>query len=497
LQEIARATDPHSLVHLPRSRRRPARRSVLLVIPLLLVVAAIVAFAWSRRQRQEPFDAMKITRVASNGRSTVATISPDGRLLAYSIDEGGKQSLSIKQMASGTDIQIVPLADVHFVGSAFSPDGNYLYYVSASNPTDRGALYQVPVLGGVPKRIVDDLHARIAISPDGQRFAYVRTDRAAGRSVLATRRMDGSDERMVAERALPDTFTAVTWSPEGDALAYSFVTYRGGYHAIVGRVDIAGGEPRTNESPQWRIVDSLAWMPGSDDIVVNARDSTDTRNQIWLLRRDGRTRRITNDLSDYESASLTADGTRLVTLQKNQFATVSVASGGSFAHARELSRAADNLDGMHGLVVLPDGRIVYSSQSNDARDLWIMDRDGGNRRRLTDGRSDTLPTASADGQSVFFMSMRSGQSNIWKVDLASGTIAQITDGDFDSSPSLAPDGTWLAFHSNRSGVRTVWRVSAAGGPAQQVTTTASSWPSISPDGKSIACSWFDPQSRRI
>jgi Tol biopolymer transport system component len=135
--------------------------------------------------------------------------------------------------------------------------------------------------------------------------------------------------------------------------------------------------------------------------------------------------------------------------------------------------------------------------SNDKRDLWIMDRDGSNRRRMTDGGSDILPAASSDGKTVVFMSMRSGRSNIWKLDVQNGSVSPLTDGDFESSPSISPDGTWVAFHSNRAGPRTIWRIPVTGGEATQVTTTASSWPAISPDGKSIACSWFDAATRLI
>jgi len=498
LQDIARATDPKSMIRLPQARRqRLSPAGVVGAVLVFVIGAALVAFALRRQSAHDPFDAMRITRMASSGRSTFAAISPDGKYLSYSVDEGGKQSLWIRQVASGSDIRVVPLADVHFVGCAFSPDGNYLYYSSADNRTDHASVNQVPVIGGVPKLIVDDLHARIAVSPDGQHFAYAKTDRANGRSIIATRRIDGSDEKIVAARKLPDTFTAVAWSPDGESIGHSFVTYGGGYHAVVGDVKIDGGKERVINGPPWRIVDSLIWLPNGEELVVNAKDPSDTRNQLWLLRRDGRARRITNDLSDYELASVTSDGSKLVTLQKNQSSSVWIAPGGAAQHARQLARGADNLDGMYGLACLRDGRVVYTSSSNDARDLWIMNRDGSDRRRLTDGGSDILPAAPADGKSVVFMSMRNGRSNIWRLDLASTTASAITNGDFESSPSPSPDGTWVAFHTNRSGVRTVWRVGVNGGPPKQLTTTASSWPSVSPDGKKIACSWFDPSNGRI
>ena len=498
LQEVARATDPNSLVILPPAKRRVITPTVVAIIAAVLIPCALViGFALQRNRVPTPFDEMKITRVASNGRSTVAAISPDGKYQSYSVEENGRQSLWIRQVASGSDIQIVPMADVHFVGATFSPDANFLYYVSADNPTDKAAVYQVPVIGGASKMLIDDLHARIAVSPDGQRFVYTRTDRATGRSVLATRPVNGGGEQVVAERRLPETYTAAGWSSDGESIGFSYVTYGGGYHAVVGILDLDDRKEKVITSPRWRIVDSLLWVPEGNSLVINAKDASDTRNQIWMLRRDGRARRITNDLSDYEAASLTADGTKLVTLQKNQSSSIWIAPGGSAAEARRLVRATDNLDGLNGLVCMKDGVVVYSSSSNDARDLWAVNRNGGAPRRLTDGGSDILPSASSDGRTVVFMSTRSGGSNIWRLDMPTNAVSALTKGDFESSPSASPDGSWVAYHSNQAGVRTIWRVNAAGGEPVQVTNTASSWPSVSPDGRWIACSWFDTASGRI
>jgi Tol biopolymer transport system component len=57
---------------------------------------------------------------------------------------------------------------------------------------------------------------------------------------------------------------------------------------------------------------------------------------------------------------------------------------------------------------------------------------------------------------------------------------------------VSADGKWAYFHTNREGVRTVWRVPVGGGAMEQLTRQPSSWPSVSPDDRAFACSWWDP-----
>src|SRR5262249_12240758 len=71
---------------------------------------------------------MKIQRLTANGKVENAAISPDGKYLVYVMNDGGRQSLWYRLIATNSNVQIVPPADVSYGGQTFSPDGTYIYY---------------------------------------------------------------------------------------------------------------------------------------------------------------------------------------------------------------------------------------------------------------------------------------------------------------------------------------------------------------------------------
>jgi len=84
------------------------------------------------------------------------------------------------------------------------------------------------------------------------------------------------------------------------------------------------------------------------------------------------------------------------------------------------------------------------------RNLWIMDRDGGNRRRLTTGPyTDERPCLSPNGREIVFVSNRSGHLNLWRLEPETDALTQLTDHKgLDYRPIFSPDGQWLAFFSD-------------------------------------------------
>jgi Tol biopolymer transport system component len=91
-----------------------------------------------------------------------AGISHDGRFLAYGKREPGDagRSLRVKQIATGTEVTAVPAQPGFFSGAAFSPDGDYLYYLHSDPSNASNAnIYAVPSLGGVPRQIASGVVA--------------------------------------------------------------------------------------------------------------------------------------------------------------------------------------------------------------------------------------------------------------------------------------------------------------------------------------------------
>ena len=104
--------------------------------------------------------------------------------------------------------------------------------------------------------------------------------------------------------------------------------------------------------------------------------------------------------------------------------------------------------------VSPDGQtIVFVRRTTDLEadrgrtDLWAVGVDGSRLRRLTTHEeSESNPRWSADGDSVFFLSTRSGSSQIWRIPLAGGEAQQVSDLALDvGNLVVSPDGSHLAF----------------------------------------------------
>src|SRR5262249_2471629 len=344
----------------------------------------------------------KITRLTNNGRVGSATVSPDGKYVAYSaLDGSGQSSLWIRHIATTSNVQIVPPAgmDVNFGQTTFSPDGNYLYYIKAERGAT-GELYQVPVLGGTSKKLLDDV-TRIGFSPDGKRFVFERRYASQGEDAIMIANADGTGEQKLATRRHPDFFLAgAAWSPDGKTIACPAGGFDGGYYRSVAVIQLSDGTQRPLTSHRWNDAQRVAWLSDGSGVITTANERQGEPYQIWYISYpEGEARTLTNDLSDYRNVSLTADSSALVAVLSDTTSNIWVAPYGEWNGARQLTSSKSN--GGLGISWTPGGKIIYDSRASGNPDIWIVDADGRNQKQLTDDvYLERYPSVSPDGRYV-------------------------------------------------------------------------------------------------
>jgi WD40 repeat protein len=244
--DVAGGRPSSGTVLLAEARRHKGALAIVLVAGAVLATA--LGIYWSRASRRRTewnLQSMKISRVTQSGNAANVAISPDGHYIVYALVEGEKQSLNVRQVATGSDVQILPPDEVGIYGLAFSPDGNYIDFVrSEKNNPFNTYLYRMPVLGGAPHLVMQKgIDGSNSYSPDGTQFAFLRVG-ADNNTNLLIAQADGSKERVLATRPDIYVFGAPAWSPDGKTVAFATLESAKGFRSVLWAVSVADGSVR-------------------------------------------------------------------------------------------------------------------------------------------------------------------------------------------------------------------------------------------------------------
>jgi TolB protein len=142
------------------------------------------------------------------------------------------------------------------------------------------------------------------------------------------------------------------------------------------------------------------------------------------------------------------------------------------------------ITGKNGLFL---SSIVFVSDRDGAKEIWAMDFDGRNPRRLTAHRSITINPAERGGRLAYTSYVRTFP-RIWTMSADGSDKKEIQTGvELNASPTFSPDGTQIAFAGSAGGNTDIYVVNAAGGGLRRLTTTRAleASPDWSPTGRQI------------
>ena len=453
----------------------------------LLAIAGAYGIYRGRSERSEnskfTFQKMELRKLTNTGNVLLAALSPDGKYVAYVADDGGKQSVWVRQVGAESSVRILESVR-NYHGISFSPDGNYLYFVredEGSQFSSFSSLYRVPALGGTARRVSTDVDTAVTFSPDGKRMAFVREDIAPVSMKLVLADPDGSGERTLAAVKISSVQPfAPAWSPDGSMIALT-----AGEDSLI-TVNVADGKTRMISTPKVPL-GQATWLADQSGFLVAVLDySKASHGQIcYVSYPAGRVEKVTNDLGDYSLFALSASEStsEIVTISSEITSAVWLATKGNLDGARQITSAFPTVADLDWLA---DGSLVYSTINGE---IGLMDTDGRNPRLLTspDDHTNSSPSVCGDGRRIAFVSRGSGKPTFWRMDADGNNATQLSDlTDFNGNGvSCSPDGRWVLVTGDREGTIDLWRVPMEGGEAVRFTHDAFLG-SISPDGSQVA-----------
>jgi eukaryotic-like serine/threonine-protein kinase len=446
------------------------------------VLAGAAMFVVGRRASRTPspsFQRVTFRRgYVDNGR-----FANGGRTIAYSASWDGNPFRVYSTQAENPESRDLGIANSHLLG--VSPSDEMALALTPGLSFVSGTLARVPISGGTPREVADDIIAADWTS-DGQRLAVVRARPGFQQIEFPIGNVLYQNTGAIFSPRI---------SPKGDLIAFLDAPFgaAGGGVGSVATVGLKGNKKTLTEF--WLgITSGLAWSSSGDEILFTAAPYGFT-NSLYAVNRSGRQRLIAHLPGSFSLLDVAPDGRLLMShtvFSSTLFYLPPGDSKETDLYWHDNSQLSD---------ISRDGKALLFSEGGDATRsgedyvAYLRGTDGSPAVRLGPG----LPLEiSPDGKWALVLGSSRAPSQLVLLPTGTGEARTLThDAIHHQGAAWAPDGKRIVFVGNEPGHRIRYFVqSADGGAPRAITPENVSFNSydpiaLSPDGKSVAVAGLD------
>lgn len=336
----------------------------------------------------------------------------------------------------------------------FSPDGKWIAF-SGQYDSAMPSVYIMPAQGGSPKRLTfEPAPCNVTgWTPDGK-VTYASSYGGAFTGRLWKISPDGG----LPERTDLAEYTNGSYSPDGSTIAYNrnnsyaynWRRYRGGTQGRICFYDF--NAKKYWEAPAGR--EQNYWPMWVGEKVYYLSDKSSGNLNFWAYDTKSKGAKQVTEYDDGDIKNPSSDGQSIVFERNGSLSVLDIASGRE--KAVSIRVAGDDImarprfrrfaDSIGTIDLSPSGkRMVVAARG----DIYTVPAKTGETRNLTSSTKsrEESPLWSYDGQTIYFLSDKSGENRLYTVPQMGGDIKEINTpkGHALTSFSFSPDGKKLTY----------------------------------------------------
>ena len=448
-----------------------SRRNLVLLVSLIVVAGILLGLGvWLGRRLapSRPLDFQRLT--VRHGTVYSARFAPEGHNVVYSASWDGAPieifSTDLKiPGARNIGIPASQLLAVSSTGELAVQQNVKMFFMF----TSRGTLGQVPLTGGSPRQIAENVLAA-DWSPDGKTLAIVRDMGGKQRLEYPVGHVLYETDGWISHPRI---------SPKGGQIAFLEHTTHDDDRGVVSLVDVAGQKKVLSSG--WESEQGLAWSRDGSEVWFSAAEAG-LQRRIYAVDLSGHQRLVFRAPGGVTLHDISPDGRVLLTRDEQRAGVIAMAAGAT--REKDLSW----LDWSLPVDISRDGNtVLFDEQGEEGGPTYtvaVRDMQGSPPIPLGEGMAGDF---SPDGKWVI---TTVSYTQLMLLPTGAGTIKRIDrDGiqQYRHGIHWMPDGKQILFSGNEPGrPARCFIQNIDGGKPRPITPEGVVGCTVSPDGQLVA-----------